>query len=92
MGARLAPPWAAGHLGCGEDGILALVRRFLGRRFGPLKIQETNLTHVGVELTQAKGFLCAGAQEGVYGRASTDANLSGDMGIASTSLLDGRDS
>ena len=43
-------------LGCGVPGILERTRQFLQKRFGGLKLQESDFVHVGMELSQGSDF------------------------------------
>ena len=43
-------------LGCGVHGILECTRKFLQKRFGGLKLQESDFVHVGMELSQGSDF------------------------------------
>ena len=43
-------------LGCGVQGILECTRKFLQKRFGILKLQESDFVHVGMELSQGSDF------------------------------------
>ena len=43
-------------LGCGVHGILECTRKFLQKRFGVLKLQESDFVHVGMELPQGSDF------------------------------------
>ena len=43
-------------LGCGVQGILECTRKFLQKRFGLLKLQESEFVHVGMELSQGSDF------------------------------------
>ena len=43
-------------LGCGLHGTLEGTRKFLEKRFGPLKLQESEFVHVGMELSQVSDF------------------------------------
>ena len=40
--------------GCDEYGLLAEIRGFSEKRFGPLKVEEGSAVHVGMELAQEK--------------------------------------
>ena len=43
-------------LGCGIHGVLDCARKFLEKRFGSLKLQESEFVHVGVELPRGSDF------------------------------------
>ena len=42
--------------GCGMHGVLDCARKFLQKRFGVLKLQESDFVHVGMELSQGSDF------------------------------------
>ena len=54
-------------LGCGESGIMDNVRAYLTRRFGVVKMQETNFTRAGVDIWKGKDSPIDGAQKAVTG-------------------------
>ena len=43
-------------LGCGLHGILDRTGKFPEQRFGPLKLQESEFVHVGMELSMGSDF------------------------------------
>ena len=76
-------------LGCGESRVLPLVRRYLEPFWG-LEAAGTGVYTRGYGSAPGNEFLLRGHPEEVYGGASTGADPSGAVGIATTPFVGGR--
>ena len=50
-------------LGCGETGILAKVRKYLGRRFRGVRAREQPAAHAGMGVSKANDFSAQATQK-----------------------------
>ena len=74
-------------LGCGDQDALTKIRVFPENRFGALRVQESPLVRVGMELPREGNFLAKLTQDEFYEGSETPHCLAGTLGCVAADIV-----